>query len=186
MSHILSTIKKIGLVFAFMFFSSCIQAKNISKVDTANNEKMWKSEFDRFRKAVTNNDISSIKTFFDFPLENSNIWYMIKYSENEDMNRPFLERDLALNSKKIFRKEFVLLLKKIKVIKFSKGLNEDENAHSFLNKGKNSYYLSLALDNDVFRITYLEEEGGYESSYSFTFTLNSLGRMIIIGVEMAG
>ena len=90
------------------------------KNDTA--VKKWIDDFKVFRDAVYRNDTAKLKTFFKFPVLNpaNEIWYVVldeKELEEKMLTKkisPFTEKDFDKYSKKLFSKDFIRGLQKIK------------------------------------------------------------------------
>jgi len=177
--------KKSLLIIAFTLISSALFAADSTKLIKTSSGNIWKSEFERFRKAVTTKDINSIKTFFKFPLENTGIWTTVNYSEPDYMDRPFTEKDFDLYAKKIFSKAFIRLLKGINIEENSEIIDKYNSITTWKYFKKTSHSLFVGCEDQILRITHLITRDG-ESSISYEFKFNSLGSIIITNIQLAG
>lgn len=164
----------------------------------------WIEDFKLFRTAIYQNDIAKVKTYFKFPVLNSNneIWYLVlpeshlskgKFSGNKIV--PFNEKDLVQHYNKIFPKKFIKSILKIRTDElYKKGYVETAEQRDSTAKytmyatyDKQSGLLSLNLAyNSMIKN---EEDGSTdveESNVIYYFTVQKNGKLFFKEIRLAG
>lgn len=165
------------LLFADLFASG-------QSFNGTNSSIKWESEFEFFRKAFISQDVSEMKKFISFPLENTIVWGLVEYSEKHDLQQPFTEKDFEIYHTKLFPKVFIQLLKGIKISK-RKGQLEG-NKILYKKNSKDYWHLYCETQGNKLYLTYLIEEDGLESSITYEFMMNKSGQIKIENITSAG
>lgn len=172
------------------------------KADTLNSS--WINNFRELRNAVYQNDVNKIKTYFNFPVLNygNEIWSVVLTDStdiftgfNRDTIVPFTEKDFTKYYKKLFTKEFINGILKIKsdeLFKTNSASTESFNSDSVttytmiasVNKENNTLNLVLSFNTPI------EDEDGNvdpgEAGIGYTFTIQSDGHLIFKEIRIAG
>ena len=179
------------------------QALNAQKSNTLNPE--WINHFRDFRNALYNNDINKIKTYFSFPVVNINneIWSVVLADSTDiftgyssDPLTPFTEKDLDRYYKKLFPKEFISSILKLKSDVLFKTNNASVELSTsdratggtmYASVDKEDHTLSLVLSF----ITVVNDDNGNsedagEASIGYTFLIQKDGRLLFKEVRIAG
>ena len=166
---------------------------------------VWIDDFKEFRNAVYVGDINKAKTFFKFPILNVNdeIWFFGKEDSekkskkmNGDEIVPFTEKDFGTYFKKLFPKEFIKSILKVKTDSlFQKGNFSTE----FIEKDSiTEYQMIVSYDksdktlelNLFLNSSYKDENGeamdGGETNILYYFIVQNNGHLIFKEVRVAG
>jgi hypothetical protein len=160
--------------------------------------------FKTFRDAVYNNDTATIKSYFSFPFENfaNEIWYLVlteKELEAKNLGMgeitPFTEKDFNRYYKKLFPKQFVKALLKVKSADlFNNGKVESPE----IKDGNTSITIYASLDkeestltlNVAYNTAWQEKSGeimdGGESNVIYNFRMLNNGQLLFLNVRLAG
>lgn len=161
-----------------------LQQKPVSvKTDITTDNTNWINSFKAFRTAVYSGDKQKVKSFFSFPIssEDNSIWYLVygggKKSEtiSTDKPTPFTEKDFDTYYKKLFPKEFVKSIIKIKTPELAK---KKETESIRFKEDNLTYYMIASMEDKKTLVlnlahTYSEKIKGsneYEvSEYNFIY-----------------
>lgn len=153
----------------------------------------WIDDFKNFREAVYQGQRLKVKTYFDFPVQNEHneLWWLVTApgESEQDISKPFTEKDFDKGYDKIFTREFIKALLKLK----SADLYANGEAESIgLKEGATSYKVYAGFDKDSKTLTLnlafntaTEEEGG-EYNVIYTFSILPSGRLKFKQLNLAG
>ena len=177
-----------------------VKVKTAPQADTSG----WIYSFRKFRTAVYQRNKDSLKSFIDFPILNDNneIWYLV-YNGNEkaigllpEKIKPFTERDFDLHHDKLFSKNFINALLKIKTEElYQKGSTEtitlqDGKATGYkmyatFDKAAGTLSLNLASKTIIKDAGGKEQDGGeFNEIYMFSILRN--GKIKFRQIRIAG
>ncbi len=159
----------------------------------------WIDDFKNFRDAVYRSDTGKIKTWFDFPLTGNDIWYLVlteKEVEKQNGNfKQFTEKDFNKYYKKIFPKQFVQSLLKIKSAELlKKGRAESPD----LKEGNTNIKMYVSVDKEentlqlnlAYNTPWKEKDGdvidGGESNVLYTFKIIDNRSIRFLRIQLAG
>lgn len=160
----------------------------------------WINNFRQFRTAIYQADKNKVKSFIDFPLmnENNEIWYLISPEDGKltDKIKPFTEKDFDKYFRKLFTKEFINCIQKIKTqqlyktgyfetIELSDGKETTYKMYATVDKKKMALSLNLAF-NTVVKSNNEEAEDVQESNILYYFKIKKNGELKFIQVRLAG
>jgi hypothetical protein len=184
----------------FPGIESTIAASPSGQKDKVN----WIDNFRKFRTAVYQGDKATVKSFFTFPVTNSNneIWYLI-YAGNEKLEKkltnkakPFTGQDFDKYYDKLFSKQFITCIQKIKTDElYKKGETETVE----FNNGKDVTYKMIATFDKKSRVLNLnlasntvikdangEVLDGGEFNVVYLFKITDSGQLRFTGLAIAG
>ena len=146
--------KNLFLIVSIFLIFSCEKKENAiveneqiinfkePKVSLTKNEITIQS-FKEFRQAVYQNDLKKVKEFINFPVKSGEIWYLIDENQENNSEKLFTEKDFDKYHSKIFTKEFINGLLKVKSDSI---INKDEY---FTNKlGDKKFYYRIGVFNE--------------------------------------
>lgn len=169
----------------------------VSYEASVNYDSIWLEEFVAFRDAAYRQDLKAIKEFIDFPMEAGAIWYLSFTDELDwseiDASKSFPEQNFDKKYKRIFDKDFIDHLLKIKSkILFAEGKFEtqevrigEEGIKMYANYSSEENTLSLMLHYTRYHQYDDEDETTTESSRIYNFKLLN-NKLRFVGVDMAG
>lgn len=205
----------LGSCILLIFLSSFICLKNdpvssfAESIGNYNDTtlKSWVDDFKNFRDAVYRADTAKLKSFFAFPLNTDEIWYLV-LSEKEieatsaySQKRPsFTEKDFNKYYKKIFPPGFVKTILKIKSAELLKKTEtespeiEEKNAtwHStykmYVTVDKKEHTLRLNLSSNSGEVDEKGEDIGevVESNVIYTFRILKNNHLQFLKIQLAG
>lgn len=173
------------------------------KQDTLNSS--WINNFRDLRNAIYQDDVNKIKTYFRFPVLNTNneIWSVALTDSTDiftgvsaDTITPFTEKDFARYYKKLFTKEFInaiLTIKSDELFKKNRASTELFNSDS-----ATIYSMSASVDKEdhtlnlnlSFNTAVTDENGNFldpgEASIHYTFAIQNDGRLLFKEIRIAG
>jgi hypothetical protein len=175
----------------------------VLKADTLNSS--WINDFRDFRNAVYHNDVNKIKTHFSFPVLNTNneIWSVALADSTDffagvgsDTIIPFTEKDFAKYYKKLFRREFINGILKIKSDELFKKnrastdlLDSDSTTsyimHASIDKEDNTLSLVLSFNTSIEDDNGDFVEGG-EAGIGYIFIIQPDGHLLFKEIRIAG
>ena len=173
------------------------------KPDTLNSS--WINNFRNLRTAIYQDDINKIKAYFRFPVLNTNneIWSVALADPDDtvtgvssDTLIPFTEKDFDKYYKKLFTKEFIAGISKIKSDELFKKnetstdmLTADSATNysmlASINKENNTLNLILLFNTDVKDENGNDLDAG-ESGIGYTFVIQNDGHLIFKEIRIAG
>jgi hypothetical protein len=149
----------------------------------------WVNSFKNFRTALYDDNIIALKKFFQFPLTGSNAEFFWLFSDSDlAMKKKFTEKNFEKYYRKIFDKNFVHCLMKIKTDDLVKnGAFE----YKYKKSKTESYTIKIAIDKKDFSI--ILNENSYdpaikdpiEFSKIFIFTISN-GNLKFSSANAAG
>jgi len=174
-----------------------------NKQDTLN--ALWINDFRDFRNAVYQDDVNKLKIYFKFPVLNpyNEIWSVVLADSTDifgevgsDTLHPFTENDFVKYHKKLFTKEFVSGILKIKSDEL---LKRKESSTDILDSDSTTNYsMSATVDTTdntlrliiLFNTGYKDENGKFEkegeSSINYNFLIQSDGHLLFKEIRIAG
>lgn len=180
--------------FLFLFVTASIASSAQTKSNTSTN---WIENLREFRNALYQNNRSSTKAFFEFPITDGNeIWYFA-YSDSDAVpekmgdKKPFTETDFDKCFGKLFTKQFIDCFLKINTKNLS---DEGASESSEIKTDSSTYKLYVTFDKKErivelnFATTYKvddENEIG-ETNYIYFFKILNNGRMKFLKFFIAG
>jgi len=209
--------RKIILVWLFLSLLSCSNdnpgghaVKEVDGLDTtsqatkiaATDSTGWIDSFRAFRDAVYQKDKEKVKQYIGFPIlnENNEIWSLVgdeteKLPDINDPITPFTEKDYERYFAKLFPKQFVQALLKVKSAELAKKgeyetieIKEKEVTYKMnasVDKESNTLQLILSSVADL-RDENGEALDGGESSVGYYFDIISNKTIRFKGIRMAG
>ncbi len=160
--------------------------------------------FKTFRDAVYNNDTATIKSYFSFPVENvaNEIWYLVLTEKELETKKlsisgitPFTEKDFNRYYKKLFPKQFVKALLRVKSADL---FNSGKVQSPEVKDGNTSIIIYASLDqeestltlNVAYNTAWNEKSGevteGGESNVIYNFRMLNNGQLLFLNIRLAG
>ena len=142
-------------LFSFIIYhesNSCIHDKyTLPGIAVQTDSAAWIQDLRAFRDAVYRKDINKVKSFIDFPIlnENNEIWFLVYGGDGKAATllsakiKPFLEKDFDRYFSKLFSKQFINALLKIKTGQLYK---TGEAETITLKEGATSYKMYAIFD----------------------------------------
>jgi hypothetical protein len=189
-------------VIFFLFFRQDITVRSTHSFPLLKDTsvKSWIDDFKAFRNAVYTSDTAKLKSYFSFPITgNNDIWYLVLNqkeleAKNIDESTVFTEADFIKYYKKLFPKDFIMTLLKIKSADLQKrGKSESSaikegntNIKMYATYSRKEKIVALNLSyNTPWKETDESIEGG-ESNYMYTFRILSNNRLQFVKLMIAG
>jgi predicted DNA binding CopG/RHH family protein len=181
-------------------FKSKAESFNTNSSDTSNSTQLsWIDNFRKFRTAICQGDKATVKTFIDFPImnENNELWDLV-FLENEnqpnkisDSIKPFSEKDFDKYFNKIFSKQFITSILKVKTAELEK--NGQFQTIEF-SEGKSTFYHMAAtyiksdkeLNLNLSSKTIYENDDDGEFNILYHFKVSDNGQIKFSKVRLAG
>lgn len=158
----------------------------------------WIDSFREFRDAVYQRKKEKIKSFIEFPIASHEIWYLVgddsKTNVPTDENIPFTENDFDKHFPKLFFKEFLNCLLKVKTEELYKSGEYQTPAikdstttyvlYCTVDKTNNTLSLNLNSNSrvDIGNGEYESREG----STIYIFAILPNGKIMLKNLQMAG
>jgi hypothetical protein len=209
------------IIFSILIlFASFLSCKNEIKQDLTSSETItnadtlamlilqlqkypiWILEFQRFRQAVYQNDITVIKSFFDFPLSEEQadgLLAVINYNTGKDLRKITKlqsEEEFTKYNKQIFRADFVKALLPMKSDSLSKNnyassdkwkiKNDDAQYSTSVSYDASDKSVSISLDAAYGIEENGNEDNKTESAAILIFKINKENKLKFDRVIMAG
>lgn len=174
------------------------QIETVQPTPATNDTAKWIDSFREFRDAVYQRKKDKVKLFIELPISSREIWYLVgddsKTNLQPDEPIPFTEKDFDKHYSKLFFKEFVNCLLKVKTEELYKS---GEYQTPAIKDGATTYVLYCTVDktnntlslnlnsNSRVEIGNGEYEAG-EGSTIYIFTILPNGRIKLKNLQMAG
>lgn len=176
-----------------------------SSVKPAKPEKAWIDDFKEFRQAVDQKDLATLKTYFDFPFDDQGktIFHLCNLTDTEWAKRKekydnaelFYEEDLEKYHDRIFNKEFLEMILKIKSDRLLKThsfetqlIEKGDGIYQMFvdyNNEENTLILNMAIGNSA-----KDENGEYvsegESNIIYRFKITEGQKLKLARIDIAG
>ncbi len=183
-----------------MIVPSAMHGNVVQQSDTGR----WIDDVREFRTAVYQQNKDKIKSYIDFPVStrNNEIWNIVYGGKGQDAqrlaheNKPFTEKDFDLHYTKLFSKNFVAALLKIKTDElYRKGETETITLHD---GAATTYKMYASFDKDhktlqlnlAFKFLTEAEKGAepefIESNEIYFFDITATGKIKFRKIMIAG
>lgn len=178
--------------------SESVKTEKQISINSKKENNLWVDQFKEFRLALFHKDKNKLDQFFDFPFQSdkNELWILIDdkgfESFEENQAKPISKELFYKNLDRIFPKEFIQLLLKVKSDSLRIGneyeiSSKDDLEQLFFSYSESS--LSI-IHNFVFMAEdengQLDEDTKTESSTIYEFKINKTGQLKFISISLAG
>lgn len=169
-----------------------------TSLNSKKEDNLWVDQFKEFRLALFHKDKNKLDQFFDFPIQSdkNELWILIddkgfeSFEENQD--KPISKELFYKNIDKIFPKEFIQLLLKVKSDSLRKG--SEYQTEDFTFEDGSSAILYFDFSEKGFSINFnskgvifeSNEEMTSEFSIIYNFSLNKSNQLKFESISLAG